>query len=301
MNVDQYIDLFRGRGDAYGSWDGGCVREPLTRAVFEQHLGAGPHIGVYCSLPVNGQAMCVWGCTDIDYDGPGDAWLLADVFAAVDIPSWVERTRRGFHVWVFAETLVPSENMRRMFLAAHQVAKLDPKEVNPKQSTLGGKGLGNYVRLPYHAELSDDPPVERRIVDRAGTLVALATFLEQAHATRVAPVRIAELADYYQPPAQPSVQFGEPSADMTTAAQALNSRGRAIWRYGPTPGTDRSTTLTRLAYSCADSGIAPADALMLLKDADTRWGTMKFTSRADQGDSELGKMIVRAYGRTPLS
>lgn len=296
-DIDAFITLFRGRADAYGSWEGGCVREPLTRRVFEQHLTAGPHIGVYCSVPVGGVAHTVWGCSDIDYDSYEEARLLQDTFDAVGVKAWTERTRKGWHVWVFSTELVRSEDMRCMFLAAHQVAGTPPKEVNPKQTALHGKGMGNYVRLPYPCgEKANERVVwEPNDSDGVGP-IRLAEFLALATQARTTPEQIADLATYYTPPPPAPVVVAAPSHDMAQAARALSPLGRTIWRNGPLEHRDRSTTLAHLAHECSRSGVPAGDALMLMEDADLRWG--KFLIRGEEGRSELLKMVNLAYGHT---
>jgi hypothetical protein len=294
-DLDRFIKLFRGRGDCYGSWEGGCVRERLTEDVFRQHLADGPHIGVYPVVPFEDKTLCVWGCSDIDYDGPDDAWLLHDAFMAVNVTSWVEKTRRGYHVWVFCDELVEAKHMRRMFLAAHKVAELNPKEVNPKQETLARGQVGNYVRLPYPSGYS---ATERVIVGRKIEKIDLSDFLEMAHGSMVSKDVVIQLSDYYVPP---TIEYTaqQPTMDMMEASRRLTPLGRTIFKDGPIVGRDRSTTLTHLAHECRKAGLAPEDALIILEDADTRWG--KYLMRGEAGRKELIKLLERAYGHTPSS
>jgi hypothetical protein len=239
--------------------------------------------------------MCIWGCTDIDYPNPDDAWMLHDALHSVGVNSWVERTRRGYHVWVFATELVTARDMRRMFLAAHQVTGLNPKEVNPKQESLLPTQVGNYVRLPYPAcgNLG-----ERLVVDRNGDPYSLVHFLDQATLTRVTPETVSKLAEYYNPPV---VEFSntKPTHDMLEASRMLTPLGRTIFRDGPIVGRDRSTTLTHLAHECRKANLAPQDAMMILEDADTRWG--KYMMRGEAGRKELLKLLERAYGHIQSS
>jgi len=296
QELEIFVKLFRGRGDCYGSWEGGCVREKLTEETFKSHLSEnGPHIGVYPVLPYAEKTLCVWGCSDIDYDGPDDAWLLHDAFMAVDVTSWVEKTRRGYHVWVFADELVEARHMRRMFLAAHKVAELNPKEVNPKQETLAPGQVGNYVRLPYPKGYE---ATERYIVTRDLRKVDLPEFLERASKSRVSKDVVVSLSEYYTPP---TVVYttAEPTLDMMEAAKRLTPLGRTIFKDGPIVGRDRSTTLTHLAHECRKAGLAPEDALIILEDADTRWG--KYLIRGEAGRLELIKLLERAYGHTQSS
>lgn len=289
-----FITLFRGRGDCYGSWDGGCVREPLTEDTFKQHLEGNKWIGVYPAFNHKGETLCIWGCTDIDYDNPDHAWLLHDAFEAAGVTSWVEKTRRGYHIWVFATDLVSARNMRRMFLAAHQVADLPAKEVNPKQETLAQGQVGNYVRLPYP---NHDKP-ERIIIRRDGQMEWIQDFVHEALKNRTNPETIERLAGFYKPPVV-NYTAGVPSHDMTEAARKLTPLGRTIFRDGPIEGRDRSTTLTHLAHECRKANLHPKDAMTLLEDADIRWG--KYLARGEAGRLELEKLLVRAYGHIPSS
>lgn len=293
--VDGFVTLFRGRGDAYGAWEGRSVKEAITPQHYAEHLTVGPHIGVYPCVPVNGRTMCVWGCTDIDYDGPDDAWLLHDALSAVGVQSWVEKTRRGYHIWVFATQLVTARDMRRMYLAAHQVTGLNPKEVNPKQEELLPSQLGNYVRLPYPAEGRE----ERYMVRPDGQPIPLQAFVQKALEARVTPDQVASLAGRYTPPQIAVQDLLPPSGDLREITRLLTPLGRAIFRSGPIEGRDRSTTMTHLAHECRKASLNPNDALRILEDADLRWG--KYMVRGQTGQRELVKLLERAYGPTPSS
>ena len=146
--VGDYMTLFRGRGDAHGTWEGGCKRELVTQDTFRNHLAGVELVGIYPVVPMRGEPRCVWGCSDIDVDDMDSAFNLAMAFAVKGIKAWVEKTRKGYHVWVFSTKTVLAATMRRAFLAAHQAIDYPAKEVNPKQEQIGN-GLGNYVRLPY--------------------------------------------------------------------------------------------------------------------------------------------------------
>ena len=309
LTLDGFIKLFRGRADAYGGWDGKCVRVPVTPASFRRHLTDGDKFGVYPAFnvtvalptqlgqPAVTEPYCVWGATDIDYtDDPTDAYRMREVFDHVGVTAWVERTAHGFHVWVFFDKLVRSTDVRNAFLAAHQVADLPPKEVNPKQVALAVGQVGNYVRLPYPHYYTTGI-TERFFVDNQNVILTPEAFVQQALANITPAGKAAELAAYYIPPPAPNVVVLEPTADMTTAAQALTPLGKVIWRDGPLEGGDRSSKLQHLVYESAKAGLAPGDALLLLKDADIRWG--KYSTRGEAGQMELLKLIERAYGATP--
>lgn len=304
---DNFITLFRGRGDCYGSWAGGCVRQLLTRDKFHHHLYDDTPIGVYPAFNVEGITMTAWGCTDIDKtDDPTDALRIQQALAAVNVTSWIERTAHGWHVWVFTEGIVEARNMRRMFLAAHKLTDIPAKEVNPKQEQLTPTDVGNYVRLPYPNIVRRDGRYEQRYMCRnlhrwdsgfTTDQIDLDEFVNEAVEARTQPDLIRKLATYYTPPETPRRQIAAPTQDMTEAARQLSPIGRAIFRDGPLPTRDRSTTLLRLVHECHEAGLAPEDCWLLLEDADLRWG--KFVARGPKGENELAKMISKVYGHTP--
>jgi hypothetical protein len=296
---DDFFTLFRGRGDCYGSWEGGCIKQPLTRERYKYHLTNGPHIGVYPCVTINGIAQCVWSCSDIDYPDPADAQSLCAALQAFGLTPWLEQTRKGWHVWVFATGLTPASDMRDMFLLAHQIIEVPPKEVNPKQTTLTVGQVGNYVRLPYPAGF--DATDRRAVADTGGPLDVFLTpedFVTQAIATRATPAEIAEVASYYTPPPAPVLDnMREASGDVMVAASMLTPLGKTIYRNGPAEWRDRSTAVTHLAHECFKAGLSPQDALLVLQEADSRWG--KFMQRGAAGEAEILKLVQRAYGSIP--
>jgi hypothetical protein len=200
-------------------------------------------------------------------------------------------------VWVFATELVSARLMRNMFLAAHQVTGIPPKEVNPKQAELAPGQLGNYVRLPYMGEHFKLVFPERRMVDNSCEIIPLEEFLRDAIAQRTTPETVEKLADYYIEPVVRHVSIGESTATALEAARGLTPLGKVLFRDGPIEGRDRSTTLTHLAHEAFKGAVTPADALVILKDADLRWG--KYLARNQE--QELVKLVERAYGSTHSS
>jgi len=193
--VDAYIKLFRGRGDAIGTWEGGSIRTELDRSDFANHLKStyqDEWIGVYPHLGDRGVS---WGCIDIDgkdfqkedhtdADVLGVNWvhdwarmltLAHNIQAVLDykhVYAHIEQTRNGYHLWVFPEAgIVPAAYMRRALMAACKACRYDPKEVNPKQETLNpDKPFGNYVRLPYYGALANGTPIDRFVIDEDGPM-----------------------------------------------------------------------------------------------------------------------------------
>lgn len=294
-DVDNFITLFRGRGDCYGSDEGGCVRQPLDRDTFTSHLEGKFGIGVYPAVPAS-TPFCVWGCSDIDVEDLGSARLLQRTLRTADVMSWVERSRsKGYHVWVFSDGRVPAEDMRRMLLAAHQVADYPAREVNPKQSDVSASKVGNYVRLPYFGGLVGTP-VRRVILDDNDNPMPLGTFLQHAMTSRVPAERIQFLASHYVPPARvtPTVDFSAlTDEDLEEALRNTSALARVIWKQGPLESQDRSTALMRLAHVCFRSGVTPSMCRAIVVDADKRWG--KYHLRGEAGQNEINKIVERAY------
>jgi hypothetical protein len=291
---DNFITLFRGRGDAYGHEEGRCVKQPLSLDVFTRHLQGTEPIGVYPTVPHGKDFICAWGCSDIDIEDISLAVTLKEALESAGVACWIERSRsKGYHVWVFAEKPVHAKDMRRMFLAAHQVADIPPREVNPKQEFLSGANYGNYVRLPYVGAFVNDTPEKRVILDDNLQPVQFATFIESAMATRVSAELIVRLASFYkEPEPQHTVLNLDTPTSVREALVGLSPLGKVIWRDGPLPSKDRSTTLAHLAHECVRSGLTPSETRVIIIDADKRWG--KYHARAN-GEMEIDKLVVRVY------
>lgn len=289
MNDEAFVRLFRGRGDAYGSWTGGCIRKPLTPEHFVRHLYShNPRdwIGVYNVLGTR----CSWGCIDIDVPAEGLARNLRVALAQEDIPSWIERTTRGFHVWVFpADRLVDAALMRRALHGACMMVEYTPREVFPKQTSATGGTLGNYVRLPLNGARCNPPPADvRRFVhtdatlhdmemDRAGT-----PNLERLAATVPLPQAVDVPVDF------------ERGLEVQWEVERIGGPVLRVWRDGPQYGHDRSSTLARLAHRCVEAEVEPNTTLSIVVSADERWG--KFADRGESGLAHLRKIVSQAYG-----
>lgn len=319
--IDDFVTLFRGRGDAYGSAKGFCVHKPLNRATFAQHLTStnpDDHIGVYCMIG----DRCSWGCIDIDgKDFPAPrtdidsnwewdwekmrtlARNLQTVLAAKNIPAHRERTKNGFHVWVFPgpHPLVSAATMRRALMAACKAIGYDPKEVNPKAEgpREGTQGLGNFVRLPYGGCLT--APRDDRMFEHDEDDVRITDDIDDFVTLMDDPNQYARLEDLeavaalWTPPPPPAPV----PIDTTTLFEVqrilkeLDGKTYTIWRDGPLDGSDRSTTLARLAHLVFEQGRTASECFAIIKTADARWGG-KFNLRAD-GDVQLARIVENAY------
>lgn len=286
--VEIFMDLFKGRSDAYGTWSGGSVRSEVNYSSFARHLNGEELIGIY---PLTSESTVRWGCSDIDVDDLDAARNLQTAFKMKDVASYVEKTVKGYHVWVFADDWVPAAVMRRAFLSAHQVIGLAPKEVNPKQEE--ATGLGNYVRLPYPDGYDQMPEVRYMLFDAQDVPMTLGQFLASAPYNRTSINLLKPLADLYRPPRRAVV---EPNinAPIRESLKYINGYIANIWRNGPMNNGDRSNTLVRMCHYMREYGTPINHAYCILVDADKRWG--KFHERPD-AVVHLTKIIEDAYGK----
>jgi hypothetical protein len=74
----------------------------------------------------------------------------------------------------------------------------------------------------------------------------------------------------------------------------LKPLAKVIWRDGPLPGNDRSSTLARLGFECAETGLNPSQTKIVLQTADKRWG--KYHLRAN-GEMEIDKLVIRVHSK----
>lgn len=293
--LDNYVRLFRGRGDVYGGEEGSCIKEPLTGQVFHDHLFGDKPIGVYPMVPYKGGWYTVWGCSDIDVEDHAGAMSIRDALNSAGVHAYIEKSRsKGYHVWVFATEPVPAVDMRRMLLAAHQVADYPAREINPKQETLRDtKQYGNYVRLPYPNCL-DTETNRRRIINDDQTPRDISDFMADAIRNATEPATIKRLADYYKPPKAQTIIHTDyvPCESLAEAMRKLSALGKVIWRDGPLEGGDRSRTLTKLGHECVRCGLNPSETKVVITDADLRWG--KYHNRTN-GELEIDKLVARVY------
>ncbi|MCZ7590612.1 MAG: hypothetical protein M5U27_17490, partial [Gaiella sp.] len=79
------------------------VDEPLTMAMVEAHIRGTRTIGAYA---LDAQSMAKWIC--FDADGALEWYGLCALHARLanqSIPSYLETSRRGGHLWLFLEPL----------------------------------------------------------------------------------------------------------------------------------------------------------------------------------------------------
>lgn len=291
----EFMLLFRGRGDAYGSWDGGCVRNPLTEDSFYRHLNGDELIGVYPHVYISDGWKCVWGCSDIDVEDLDAAANIKTALAMKNVPAWIERTRKGYHVWILMAKgeIATTRVMRRALLAAHQAIDYVAKEVNPKQED-PGKGFGNYVRLPYPNGFNEPIGDNRYMLDEDENPMTLKQFMEQINeGGRASLDALTSVADMYKEPERQHIVIDASTEDISHILPRLSRPAFIYWQDGPIQGRDRSTTLVRLAHLLEQCSLDASEAFAILRNADLRWG--KFHTRVD-GEEQIMKIVSHVYG-----
>src|SRR5256714_13876723 len=119
------------------------VREPLTLPLLTAHLAGRCTLGTYL---LDEQHQCSFAVFDAD-SGDGLELLggLAMELALSGIPTVLEASRRGGHLWVHLAEPTPARVVRAWLLPA---AHLLGVELYPKQDTLGPDGACSLIRLP---------------------------------------------------------------------------------------------------------------------------------------------------------
>lgn len=286
--IEMFHSLFEGRTDAYGTWEGGSVRSGVTINSFANHLNGVELIGIY---PLTLGNTVKWGCSDIDVDDIDAARNLQLAFAMKSIPSFVEKTRKGFHIWVFANDWIPAAVMRRAFLSAHESIGYPAKEVNPKQEET--TGLGNYVRLPYPNGIHVIPENRYMLFKSDDTPMTLKQFLDSAQESRVNIKQLLPLAEMHRPRTKAHFDSLDVSTSVQEALSHVSPYVKTIWRNGPIGPRDRSNTLCKMVHVMKDNGVPMNIAYIILVDADKRWG--KFHLRTDVVE-QLVKIVEDIYG-----
>jgi hypothetical protein len=119
------------------------VREPLTLPLLAAHLVGRYTLGTYL---LDEQHQCSFAVFDADCgDGLGLLVGLAMELAWQGIPTVLEASRRGGHLWVHLAEPTPARAVRAWLLPSAQTLGI---ELYPKQDTLGPDGACSLIRLP---------------------------------------------------------------------------------------------------------------------------------------------------------
>lgn len=147
--IHTYMRLFVGRCNDFAQQraNGGYWRvgRSLTLSNVEDHLAGSWTLGTYL---IDERGQCAFAVFDADSEN--GLQVLADLQAVLNrqgIPSYLEKSRRGGHLWVFFGEPIPASQARAWLLP------FCPERVEfyPKQAE--SKGYGSLIRLPLGVHL----------------------------------------------------------------------------------------------------------------------------------------------------
>ncbi len=123
-----------------------AIYQPFTLDLVAKHVQGFVTIGAYA---LNENNLAKWLCFDAD---DAEQWAelktLTLRLAEHGLPSYLEQSRRGGHLWLFFEESLPGQDVRRLGRHLLQEQKLSIKEIYPRQDELT-TGVGSLVRLPF--------------------------------------------------------------------------------------------------------------------------------------------------------
>jgi hypothetical protein len=123
-----------------------AIKEPLTPRHLTLHLEGHITLGAYMLAPESTSRLMA-----LDADGDNGLADLANLSYKLEtegIPSYLETSRRGGHLWFFFDSPQEGEKVRAFGKAVIDLHKIEGVELYPKQDRLYG-GPGSLVRLPF--------------------------------------------------------------------------------------------------------------------------------------------------------
>jgi CHC2 zinc finger len=145
--LEAYASLFVQRSDQYAvqQRDGSYWRvvEPLTLSHLAAHLAGRWTLGSYV---LDASSRCSFAVFDADgAEGLERLALLSEELQRGDVPTLLEASRRGGHLWVHLLEPTPAHLVRGWLLPYAQAKGV---ELYPKQDWLPPGGSGSLIRLP---------------------------------------------------------------------------------------------------------------------------------------------------------
>lgn len=152
--VTNYMELFQGRTDAFGTGRGQWIKRPPVIKDFQEHLaGRGPGLGI---APLLDDGTIRFAAIDLDEPDFDAAQEMQELLGFAT--TWIERSRSGnAHVWAFFSDWIPAWIPRGILRETTAAIGKPSVEVFPKQDRLLEGMVGNYINLPYHG--NDRPMV----------------------------------------------------------------------------------------------------------------------------------------------
>ncbi len=117
------------------------VAEPLTISLLLAHLAGRVTLGTYL---LDAQSCCSFAVFDSDV-GIDCLVVLAGELAQQGIPTLLEASRRGGHLWIHFAELTPASRVRSWLLPYVHTYGI---ELYPKQDRRDANGAGSLLRVP---------------------------------------------------------------------------------------------------------------------------------------------------------
>ena len=145
--LSAYASLFVQRFDQYAvqqpSGSYWRIVEPLTGELLAAHLTGSVTLGTYL---LDEQGHCSFAVFDSDSeDGLEKLVVLMGELASQGIPTLLEASRRGGHLWVHLTAPTPAQVVRTWLLPYAMGLGV---ELYPKQDTIAVGGSGSLIRVP---------------------------------------------------------------------------------------------------------------------------------------------------------
>jgi hypothetical protein len=151
--ADYYRHVFAARTDDYVSWTGTmwtrAGSELTGEAVAAGLDGSGPPLSGYFLTPASeGHVAAIDFDTE---DGMKSALRARDLLLRRGAPSYPEPSRRGAHLWVVSDAVLPGRTLRQFLVALlrdAEVPQSDKTEFRPAQDAIRPDGYGAPLRMP---------------------------------------------------------------------------------------------------------------------------------------------------------
>lgn len=128
---------------------------PLTRDTIRKHLEGAITIGIYAINPETQRSK--WVAIDADYaDALADLLKLQWELRRDGVESALEKSRRGAHLWIFADKPLLARDCRiyiyhlatRLRVPMKTGGQVDGIELFPRQDRVAANEFGNAIRAP---------------------------------------------------------------------------------------------------------------------------------------------------------
>jgi len=229
FNIYRGLDRARGKNKTSSKVNSKGKRESTNQTLheaynvecWEKHLAGTEGLGV---VPINDDAMCVWGAIDVDIY-PLDLIELEQKVKALGLPFVVLKTKSGgAHLTAYWNDWQPCSEVRAKMAEASFALELGEREFYPKQVRLANKtDIGNWLNMPYF--YGDDT---ERYAIRDGKPLSTEEFLDYAESMQMEMV-----TDFVVPTTESAIEDGPPCLQAIIRQKAgQGERNNVLFNLG---------------------------------------------------------------------